>query len=1082
MQEFTDLVDQLIGRNGQERTYLNLHDELQKISGGDFSQFRREDIDALWDDDEICAWISNSGFGPIGRLYMGHQLEWTHCHQLMSEHPPSVEQVLAKRKSPNNWTRIYSIMIWQEEEAIHCTGEGDMNLLAELIVDPDVDVQVQALSQIGGDVSAEAIIQVVEDHITTKGRDESIEWLFHWLKKFNEGDFTTEEENPDDALWHIHGQEVWTAVAIYFKENLGDKLKGSDSSKELKFEVKPSKTFFGLDKGNSHCFTAPKAINEFAINTFGLGEGNLQADVKFEIDGELYPATIRLVRINRSKPYKLRADDLEAREVIQFQWKKYPITQRKLKLVTKPSDKSQNQAKENMLNFNYKDNNIFSITTPSGKNITNYRLSSPVMENILKLMIIPGHQKEDLLSWFWISYEDAYEPTLLCDYTQQKGRVILSGAEMASKIDAMSTVPFIKETGKNTQELADTLRNDEDEWQRELSFTRAAKIGEWWRADGSQMLNPVVLKLANNINPFAIKSDTYKCKTTGQERTLQPIKFNTWQVERCQFCRETFNDIISQNQTYRRLIENHCNANGITYNPNAHIWSDQCMNIEANCYGKSQRHKRPLIISDGQHRVRGSQHPNSRGKENEKILFTMMPPDPGSRPRNLGFTDEDSGQIFTDINVRAMGLVPNHKLNMAWRFQMEKVWIWKLDEEFDFRQNTRAYNTYEAILEIAGGSNIHGNDIADNPFYGKIYTMQDDDHNDDNTLVKLSTLFNDHMLPLTKQNPQGHDMPWAGQNARQIGRHIVDYATSIRRTWAGKTAMKDGVVQPIWAPNFDPLGNPLQDERSPANEFWGILTKRKGPKTGQTGGFENLMELYTEFCWVKNTATSFAGIPTQADLDNMLADLDELQWNWYTSGEGFRPWVVDFCRDIIRSKVSGARQSIILDEISKDKGLLTRLNIPSPPDLNDLIVSSVWITHPYATSKGKKIVLPEYHLNALYDENQKQIQHLPELDGNSELHFIQPFNSWGYYTITSTFNDISITLLNVQKGTRRMLHKKAPNNNSEEGMHNIVVQEILNLFGQQKQNPSVGDEILINIKAKNPHLEDSIRNFKFKLK
>ena len=104
-------------------------------------------------------------------------------------------------------------MIWREEELIHCTGEGDMNLLAELIVDPDVDVQVQALSQIGGYVSADAIIQAVENHIASKGRDESIEWLFHWLKKFNEGDFSTDEENPDDALWHIQGQENWVNIA-----------------------------------------------------------------------------------------------------------------------------------------------------------------------------------------------------------------------------------------------------------------------------------------------------------------------------------------------------------------------------------------------------------------------------------------------------------------------------------------------------------------------------------------------------------------------------------------------------------------------------------------------------------------------------------------------------------------------------------------------------------------------------------------------------------------------------------------------------------------------------------------------------
>jgi len=213
MQEFTDLVDKLIGRNGQERSYPVLNNELERICGGDFSEFRREDIDALWDDDEICAWISNSAFGPIGRMYMGHTLQWTLCHELLSEHPPTIEQVLAKRKSANPWTRIYSIMIWQEEELIHCTGEGDMNVLADLIVDPDVDVQVQALSQIGGYVNADAIIQAVEKHIASEGRDESIEWLFHWLKKFNKGDFSTDDENPDDAMWHIHGQEVWAEVA-----------------------------------------------------------------------------------------------------------------------------------------------------------------------------------------------------------------------------------------------------------------------------------------------------------------------------------------------------------------------------------------------------------------------------------------------------------------------------------------------------------------------------------------------------------------------------------------------------------------------------------------------------------------------------------------------------------------------------------------------------------------------------------------------------------------------------------------------------------------------------------------------------
>ena len=96
---------------------------------------------------------------------------------------------------------------------IQCPGEGDMNVLAELIVDKNVDVQVQALSQIGNYVTAEIIIQVIENHLKKNGKDEQIEWIFYWLNKFNAGDFSTDEENPDDAMWHIHGQEIWAEVA-----------------------------------------------------------------------------------------------------------------------------------------------------------------------------------------------------------------------------------------------------------------------------------------------------------------------------------------------------------------------------------------------------------------------------------------------------------------------------------------------------------------------------------------------------------------------------------------------------------------------------------------------------------------------------------------------------------------------------------------------------------------------------------------------------------------------------------------------------------------------------------------------------
>ena len=106
------------------------------------------------------------------------------------------------------------------------------------------------------------------------------------------------------------------------------------------------------------------------------------------------------------------------------------------------------------------------------------------------------------------------------------------------------------------------------------------------------------------------------------------------------------------------------------------------------------------------------------------------------------------GKSFTDINVRAIGLVPNHKLNMAWRFKIDNAKIWNDVVEYDFSSGSRAARSYEAILEMATGK-THGTTLYANPFYGKIYTMEDDKHNDHNSLIKLKQLFEDHVYPNT---------------------------------------------------------------------------------------------------------------------------------------------------------------------------------------------------------------------------------------------------------------------------------------------------------------------------------------------
>lgn len=93
------------------------------------------------------------------------------------------------------------------------------------------------------------------------------------------------------------------------------------------FRMWPKKTFFGLDQNKSYCFTLPKEVTERLIRFFSLSEGSLQREINFLIKDQVYPAEIRWVRINRSKPYRLKAEELPERDVIQFQWRKFENTQ-----------------------------------------------------------------------------------------------------------------------------------------------------------------------------------------------------------------------------------------------------------------------------------------------------------------------------------------------------------------------------------------------------------------------------------------------------------------------------------------------------------------------------------------------------------------------------------------------------------------------------------------------------------------------------------------------------------------------------------------------------------------------------------
>ena len=92
------------------------------------------------------------------------------------------------------------------------------------------------------------------------------------------------------------------------------------------FEIIPGKTFFGLDKSNSHCFTLPKSMTDRVIRFFGLREGKLQIPIILIIKANEYPAYIRWARLDRTNPRKLKKEDIPKRDIVQISWKANKLT------------------------------------------------------------------------------------------------------------------------------------------------------------------------------------------------------------------------------------------------------------------------------------------------------------------------------------------------------------------------------------------------------------------------------------------------------------------------------------------------------------------------------------------------------------------------------------------------------------------------------------------------------------------------------------------------------------------------------------------------------------------------------------
>ena len=84
----------------------------------------------------------------------------------------------------------------------------------------------------------------------------------------------------------------------------------------------PKKTFVGLDKGSSHCFTVKKSLTRPLIEYFQLEPGNLQQEIIFVTEAGEFPATLRLIIQDKSKPNKIGIKrNWKNRRVLNISWK-----------------------------------------------------------------------------------------------------------------------------------------------------------------------------------------------------------------------------------------------------------------------------------------------------------------------------------------------------------------------------------------------------------------------------------------------------------------------------------------------------------------------------------------------------------------------------------------------------------------------------------------------------------------------------------------------------------------------------------------------------------------------------------------
>lgn len=264
----------------------------------------------------------------------------------------------------------------------------------------------------------------------------------------------------------------------------------------------------------------------------------------------------------------------------------------------------------------------------------------------------------------WFSKEDPSVMKLAGIKVRQKGRSFYVVAAKARDLDCLCKVPQI-DSGQSNDVLAKmALDLKTEEWQRMLDAARIEDISRFFQGSLNFFVNSIIVSLPNEYSEFR----SVPTSLSGVDLVYKEIK-PTWMIQECPVCHAWVGEGKGEVK--------------IRY------WFDRCPNHECAEHFKD---KRPGVIIDGQHRIRGTQGKHCTGSNPEEPLLAAI-------LTENEFDKSKQAKVFTEITTSAVDLEPLHKIYLLNKFRMEGPTILAL--KADFREDSELGRRNRRAYEIA---------------------------------------------------------------------------------------------------------------------------------------------------------------------------------------------------------------------------------------------------------------------------------------------------------------------------------------------------------------------------------------------